>query len=89
MLTTIVCLENPYEVPTSTLCWSTFQIVELAPGLLSINYKSQWSCVEDFLMLANFISTQSLIRPYHEVCNLLSQGQALKRPFFSFQMHQL
>ncbi len=33
MSTTFACLENPYEVPTSTLCWSTFQIVEFAPGL--------------------------------------------------------
>ncbi|CAM6007586.1 unnamed protein product [Sphagnum balticum] len=36
MSTTFVCLENPYEVPTSTLCWSTSQIVELAPNLPSI-----------------------------------------------------
>ncbi|CAK9217400.1 unnamed protein product [Sphagnum jensenii] len=36
MSTTFVCLENPYEVPTSTLCWSTSQIVELAPNWPSI-----------------------------------------------------
>jgi hypothetical protein len=34
--TTFVCLENPYEVPTSTLCRSTSQTVQLAPSLPSI-----------------------------------------------------
>jgi len=36
MSTTFVCLENPYEVLIFTLCWSTFQIVELASSLPSI-----------------------------------------------------
>ncbi len=43
---------------------------------------------QDLLMLANFISTQSSIRPYHEICNLLNQGLALKHLFLSLQMHQ-
>ncbi len=34
--TTFVCLENPYEAPTSTLCRSTSQTVQLAPSLPSI-----------------------------------------------------
>jgi hypothetical protein len=34
---------------------------------------------QDFLVLA-IISTQSTVRPYHRVCDLSNQGQALKAP---------
>jgi hypothetical protein len=37
---------------------------------------------QDLLMLA-IISTQSSVRPYHRVCDLLNQGQALRRPFLT------
>jgi hypothetical protein len=38
-------------------------------------------------MLA-IISTQSSRRPYHGICNLLNQGQTLRHPFLTFEMHQ-
>ncbi len=42
---------------------------------------------QDLLILA-IISTQSLVRPCHGICNLLNQGETLRHSFLSFQMHQ-
>jgi len=80
MPTTFVCLENPYEVCIFTLCWSTFQIVELASSLWSIKLPLSDHLLRS-LGAAKFILTQSSIKPYHKVCNLLNQAKALKRPF--------
>ncbi len=85
MSTTFVCLENPYEVPIFTLCWSTFQIVELAPSLPSIKLPFNGHVLGS-LDVDNHINPK-FNKTLHGVCNFINQGQTLRHPFFSLQMH--